>query len=59
MTKLQTLVQAAFSEDDLIEALTEQVTEYIDYDYIAQQLLETCRHEINEAAQEIACDLLY
>ena len=59
MTNLQTLVHLAFSEDDLMDALTSHAKDCIDYDEIAEKVLETCRHEINEIATNIACDLLY
>lgn len=58
MTKLRALIEAAFEEDELTEALVSQIQYHIDYDEIAERVLEDYEREITDIAASIACDIL-
>lgn len=52
-------VMNAFSEEDLLEALTLEVADLIDYESLAQKLLADYNYDdlVEKAAEECALDL--
>lgn len=58
MTKLRALIEAAFEEDELTEALVSQIQYHIDYDEIAERVLEDYEREITDIAADIASNIL-
>jgi len=57
-SKFRDLIEAAFSRYELEEALISKISDHIDYDDIADMVLDNLSDEISEAAAEIAQDYL-
>lgn len=57
-SKFRNLIEAAFSRYELEEALVSKISDFIDYDEIAEAVLDSVTLEISEAAAEIALDYL-
>lgn len=57
-SKFRDLIEAAFSRYELEEALVSKISDHIDYDDIADMVLDNLSDEISEAAAEIAQDYL-
>lgn len=58
MTNLRALIEAAFEPTQFEEALISQIQYHIDYDEVAERVLEDYEREITDIAASIACDIL-
>lgn len=58
MTSLRALIEAAFEPTQFHEALINQIQDHIDYDEVAEKVLEAYEQEITDIAADIACDIL-
>lgn len=58
MTSLRALIEAAFETTQFHEALASQIQYHIDYDEVAEKVLEAYEDEITDIAADIACDIL-
>lgn len=58
MTSLRALIEAAFETTEFQEALVSQIQDHIDYNEVAEKVLEAYEQEITDIAADIACDIL-
>jgi len=57
-SKLHEFVECAFSSSSLEEAICEAIENYIDYEAVAEELLDEIRDEIHAAAIDTAREVM-